>query len=147
VIREATAAIRDRIAKLETFVTLSAPAVDFETHDWPELADALSMLKPDTDDPELCAFVMACLAAMLRESAVAEGWKSEHHSQVSHEFRNAFARLLARFALTRQVAEAAQIGQILRDNIDKCPEYLNELLEAFPYEEDRIRSGVLFWTI
>ena len=146
-VREATTGVRARIVKRETVVTLAAPAVDLETHDFPELSDALSMIEPSTDDLDLCAFVMTCLAAVLRQAEAAEAWKSDHRGQVSYEFRHAFARLFARYVLARPVEEAARIGHLLRDHVDRCPRYLGELLEGLPYEEDRIRSGELFWTI
>lgn len=143
----ATREIRVRIVKRKTFTALNTPAVDLETHDWPELLDALSMIEPSTKDKDLRAFIMACLTAMLREAEAAEAWKSEHRGQVSYEFQSAFATLFARFALACPVAEAAQLGLLLRDYIERCPKYLGELLEALPYEEDRVHSGEAFWSI
>ncbi|HAS54362.1 MAG TPA: hypothetical protein DCS42_09660 [Nitrospiraceae bacterium] len=142
-----TTKIRARIVKRKTFTALNTPAVDLETHDWPELLDALSMIESGTRDSDLSAFVMACLTAVLREAEAAEAWKSGHRGQVSYEFQYAFARLFARFAVARPVAEAAQIGQLLRDFVDRCPEYLEKLLEKLPYEEDRVQSGEVFWSI
>jgi hypothetical protein len=90
---------------------------------------------------------MACLAAVLRQAEAAETWRSEHRGQISYEFQRAFARVFARYVFARSVVEATQIGQLLRDYIDRCPEYLGKLLEALPYEEDKSRSGELFWTL
>ena len=143
----ATKEIRAHIVKRQAFADSNVAAVDLGTHDWPELLDALNMLRPDTGDPDLCAFVMACLSAVLREAEADEDWKSHHRGEVSYEFQYAFARLFARFALARSVVEAAQIGELLRDHIERCPKYLGELLEAMPYEEDRVRSGEAFWSI
>jgi hypothetical protein len=146
-ILEATLKIRFRIVRRDTITALSSPLIDLETHDWPELLDALRMINPATDDPDLRAFVMGCLAAVLREAEAAEAWKSEDRGRVSYEFQHAFAGLFARFALSRPNAEAAQIGQVLRDYIESCPKFLGELLETLPYEEDRVRSGEAFWSI
>jgi hypothetical protein len=143
----ATTKIRARIVKRKTFAAMNTPKVDLETHDWPELLDALSMIESGTRDADLSAFVMACLTAVLREAEAAEVWQSGQRGQVSYEFQYAFAKLFARFAVARPVAEAAQIGQLLRDYIDRCPKYLGELLETLPYEEDRVRSGEAFWSI
>jgi len=143
----ATTDIRARIVRRQTFAALRSPVVDLETHDWPELLDALSMIEPDTSDPDLRTFVMACLTAVLREAEATEAWKAGHRQQAHYEFQYPFAALFARFALARPVAEAAQIGQLLRDYIDRCPKYMGVLLEALPYEEDRVHSGEAFWNI
>lgn len=126
---------------------LKSPVVDLETHAWPELLDALSMIEPDVGDQDLRAFVMGCLAAVLREAEATEAWKAGHRRQPHYEFQYPFATLFARFALARPLAEAVQIGQLLRDYIDRCPKYIGELLAALPSEEDRISSGEAFWSI
>ena len=141
----ATNAIRTRIVKRETSSVFEALTVDLETYDWPELLNALGMLKSDVPDPDLCTYVMGCLTAVLSEAESAEAWKSDDHEH--YEFQYAFARLFARFALARTVAEAEQIGLLLRDYIDRCPKYLAVLLEALPYEEDRVHSDEVFWSI
>ena len=143
----ATTEIRARIVKRNTFTALNTPVIDLETHDWPELLDALSMIEPTTKDTDLSVLVMACLTAVLREAQADEAWKSDHRGNVSYEFLSAFATLFARFALARPVAEAEQIGQLMCDYIERCPKYLGELLEALPYEEDRVHSGEAFWII
>ena len=147
IVWEATTNIRARIVTREALASLAIPEVDLEMYDWPELLDALSMIEPHTDDPDLCAFVMGCLAAVLHQAEAAEAWQAPHSGHISYEFQRAFARLFARYVLARSVVEAVQIGQRLREYIDRCPEYLGKLLEIFPYEEDRIRSGELFWAI
>jgi hypothetical protein len=146
-VQEATTDIRARIVTRETLIALTAPDVELEMYGWPELLNALSMIEPSTGDPHLCAFVMACLAAVLRQAEAAEAWQSDHRGQISYDFQHAFARLFARYVFAHSIAEAVQIGQLLRDHIDRCPRYLGELLEGLPYEEDRVRSGELFWTI
>jgi hypothetical protein len=143
----ATTDIRARIVKLETLPALTTPAVDLETHDWPELSDALSMIDTSTHDPELGAFIMACLTAGLHQAEAAEAWKSDKCGQVSYEFQHALAKIFAQYVLARPVAEGAQIGQWVSGYVERCPKYLGELLEGLPYEEERIRSGELFWTI
>src|SRR5712672_51836 len=90
---------------------------------------------------------MSCLTAVLRQAEAAEAWRSEHRNHISHEFQHTFARLFARYVLAHSVIEEAQLGQLLRDHIDRCPHYLGELLEQLSYEEDRVRSRELFWTI
>jgi hypothetical protein len=144
-VQEATTGIRARIVTRETLIALTTPDVDLQMYDWPELLDALRMIEPSTRDPHLCAFVMACLAAVLREAEAAEAWRSNR--QISYEFQHAFTKLFARYVFARSVVEAAQSEQLLRDCVNRCPKYLGELLEALPYEEDRVRSGELFWTI
>lgn len=143
----ATIELRSRIVTRETVATLKAPTVDLKTHDWPELLDALAMVKADTGDPDLRALVMANLDAVLREAEAAEALKSGHRGQVSYEYQYAFARLFAPFALASPVKEAVRIGELLCEYVELCPEYLGVLLEAFPIEEDRLRSGVAFWSI
>ncbi len=146
-ILEATSGIRARIVKRETLISLTTPTVDLETHNWSELSNALRMIEPSTDDQDLCAFIMACLAAVLRQAEATEAWKSDQRSDVSFEFQHAMAKMFVQYALARPVAEAARIGRLLRDYVDRCPKYLGELLEGLPYAEDRIRSGELFWMI
>lgn len=141
----ATKRIRARIVKREAAIALKAPEVDLKTHDWPELLDALGMIKPDTAEPELVTFIIVCLSSVLREADAAEDWRSDRHA--SFEFQHAFARLFARFALARSVTEATEIGDILRGHIERCPKYLGELLELLPYEEEKVRSGEVFWRI
>lgn len=143
----ATIKIRGRIVRRETFTALNSPVIDLETHDWPELLDALSMIQPGTGDQDLRTFIMGCLAAVLRDAEAAEALKSSHRRQAHYEFQYDFARLFARFALARPVAEALRIGQFLRDYIEKCSKYMAVLLEELPLELDRIHSGEGFWTI
>ena len=91
------------------------------------------MLRPDAADLHLVAFVMSSLAAVLREAEAAEAWKSDHRVRAHYKFQHAFSRLFARFALARPVEEAVQIGQLLREHVERCPKYLGELLEALPF--------------
>jgi hypothetical protein len=143
----ATREIRGRIIKRETFSALISPEVDLETHDWPELLDALNMIEPDVCDKDLCTFIMGCLTAALRDAEAAEAWKSNQRHRAHYEFQYPFAELFARYALARPVTEAVQIGLLIRDYVERCPKYLVELLETLPYEEDRVRSGEAFWSI
>lgn len=143
----ATESVRARIVKRETVGTLGSPVVDLKAQDWPGLLDALLMVKPDTADPELRALVMASFDALLREAEAAEEWKSESGGEVSYEFQYAFAKLFARFALARSLEEAKQIGELLAGCVDRCPKYTGVLLETLPIEEDRVRSGAIFWNI
>jgi hypothetical protein len=142
-----TKTVRGQIVKRETVGTLSAPAVDLKAQDWPELLDALSMVRPEAADPDLRAFVMASLSALLLEAEAAEEWKSESRGDVSYEFQLAFAKLFARFTLARSADEARQIGELLVGYVERCPRYLGVLLELLLVEEDRIRSGPVFWNI
>jgi hypothetical protein len=146
-ILEAILDIRARIVRRDSTIALTTPAVDLETLDWPELSNALGMIEPMTNDQGLCAFVMAFLAGVLHQAEAAEAWKSDHGREVSYEFRHAFNRMFARYVLARPVEEAVRIGRQLREYVDRCPEYLCGLLEQLPYEEDRVRSGEVFWTI
>ena len=81
----ATREIRGRIIKRETFTVLISPEVDLETHGWPELLDALNMIKPDVCDKDLCTFIMGCLTAALRDAEVAEAWKSNHRHRAHYD--------------------------------------------------------------
>ena len=90
---------------------------------------------------------MASLSALLREAEAAEEWKSESRGEGSYEFQYAFATLLSRFALARSADEARQVGEFLAGYVDRCPEYLSVLLKTLPHEEDRVRSGAVFWNI
>ena len=144
-VEDATAEIRGRILNRQTLAVFESLQIDLRKHDWPELLDALSMVKPDTDDADLKTFFMANLDALLRE---AEGGEtSRSNRQGSYEFQHAFTNLFARFALARPTVEAVELAAPLRDNIEKCPRFIAVLLEGLPVEEDRVRSGTTFWTI
>jgi len=138
---------RVRIVKRESVVALKSLGLDLKTHDWPELLDALSMIRPDTNDTELQSLVMDSLDALLREAAAAEDSRSRNQGSATYEFQYAFARLFARFALARSVEEATKIGDLLSGYVDLCPKLLGVLLESFPPEEDRVRSGLVFWSL
>jgi hypothetical protein len=144
-VEDATAEIRGRIVSRQTSDVFESLQIDLKTHDWPELLDALTMVKPDTDDADLKGFFGASLGALLREAEAGEAWKSTRH--VSHEFQHAFAPLFARFALAQTPEEADSLAAPLLANIEKCPRFLAVLLESLPAEEDRVRSGAPFWTI
>jgi len=144
-IHEATGEIRRRIINRQTLDSFDSLQIDLGTHDWPELLDALSMVKSDTRDADLEAFFLANLDALLREAEAGEGWKSTHNP--SFEFQHAFANLFARFALARTAEEADTLSVRIRDSIEKCPAFIAVLLEGLPLEEDRVRSGAPFWTI
>jgi hypothetical protein len=144
-VEDATAEIRERILNRQTLDVFESLHIDLRKDDWPELLDALSMAKPDTDDADLKAFFMANLEALLREAEAGETFRST--GQVSYEFQHAFANLFARFALARPTVEAVGLAGPLRDNIEKCPRFIAVLLESLPVEEDRVRSGAPFWTI
>ena len=141
----ATRKIRSRIAQREALTALSSPTIDLDTHDWPELLDALNIIRPNATDPDLYAFAMACLSAALHEAEQDEAWQS--HKRGHYEFQHGFATWFAGFALARPVAEAAKIGEILRNCVERCPKYLGELLDNLAYEEDKVRSGEIFWSI
>jgi len=141
----ATKNFRARIVKRETANALISRAVSLETHDWPELLDALNMIRHDTDNPHLRSFFVSCLAALLRDAEAAESWRSNRHA--NFESQHEFAPLFARFTLARPVTESLQIAQLLGDYVEKCPKFLAVLLETLPYEEDRVRSGEVFWSI
>lgn len=142
---EAIRDIRVRIVKRKTDTILKSPIVDLETHDWPELLDALNMLKPGAQDPQLKAFVMACLNATLLEAEAAEAWKAD--DRCHYEFQYPFAKLFASFVLAQPLEEAEQIGSFLSGYVKRCPKYLSVLLEKLPYEEDRVYSNRIFWSI
>jgi hypothetical protein len=144
-VEDATAETRGRILNRQTLDVFESLEIDLRKHDWPELLDALSMVKPDTDDADLKAFFMANLDALLREAEAGETFRSTR--QVSYEFQHAFANLFARFALARPAVEADALAAPLRENIEKCPRFIAVLLENLPVEEDRVRSGAPFWTI
>jgi hypothetical protein len=67
-IEDASAAIRGRIVRRQTSDVFQSLQIDLETHDWPELLDALSMVKPDTNDADLKGFFGASLGALLGEA-------------------------------------------------------------------------------
>jgi len=144
-VEDATGEIRGRILSRQTLDVFESLQIDLRKHDWPELLDALSMVKPDTDDADLKAFFMANLEALLREAEAGETSRSTR--QVSYEFQHAFANLFARFALARPTVEEVELAVPLLDNIEKCPRFVAVMLESLPYEEDRVRSGAPFWTI
>jgi hypothetical protein len=144
-IEDATGKIRERILNRQTLDAFESLQIDLRKHDWPELLDALSMVKPDTDDADLKAFFMVNLEALLREAEAGETFRST--CQVSYEFQHPFANLFARFALARPTVEAVGLAAPLRDNIEKCPRFIAVLLESLPVEEDRVRSGAPFWTM
>lgn len=146
-VQAAIANTRGRIANREAVAALKLPVVNLETHDYPELLDAVSMVKPDTNDAELRSLVMANLDALLREAMTAEDPQSRNQDSATYEFQYAFSKLFARFALASPVEEATKIGDLLRTYVDRCPKCLGVLLENFPTEEDRVRSGVVFWGI
>jgi hypothetical protein len=102
-VEDATAEIRRRILNRQTLGVFESSQIDLRKHDWPELLDALSMVKPDTDDADLKTFFMANLEALLREAEAGETFRSTR--QVSYEFQHAFANLFARFALARPTVE------------------------------------------
>lgn len=139
--------IRKRIIARATATELEAISVDLGTHEWRELLNAISMIEPGTSDPDLIAFVIANLVAALRAAEMDEAWQAKRNGRDSFDFQYSFARLFARFVLARPAAEVAHIGQILSDAVEKCPKYLDDLLEALPYEEDKVHSGTAFWTI
>lgn len=139
--------IRKRIIERATATELNAIPVDLDTHEWRALLNAISMIQPDTTDADLNAFVIAHLAAVLHAAEMDEAWQARRNGGSHFEFQHSFASFFARFALARSAAEAARIGQILSNAVEKCPKYLNVLLEAFPYEEDKARTGTAFWSI
>jgi hypothetical protein len=144
-VEDATAEIRERIVSRQTSDVFESLHIDLKTHDWPELLDALSMVKPDTDDADLIGFFGASLGALLQEAEAGEASKSTRH--VSHEFQHAFAPLFARFALARTPEEVDSLAAPLLVNIEKCPKFLAVLIGRLPAEEYRIRSGAPFWII
>ena len=144
-VRSAISEIREHIVTRHTLDALKSPQIDLETHDWPKLLDALSMISADTNDADLKAFFTAILGALLREAESGETPGSRR--QVSFEFQHAFANLFARFALARPALEAGALAVPLCDSIEKCPRFLAVLLESLPAEKDRVRSGAPFWTI
>lgn len=139
--------IRKRIIARATTNELTAISVDLDTQEGRELLNAISMIKPDTTDSDLSAFVIAHLVAVLHAAKMDEAWQARCNSVSSFDFQYSFASLFARFALARSAAEASNIGQILSDAVEKCPKYLDVLLEALPYEEDKARTGTAFWLI
>ena len=138
-IEDATTEIRGRILNRQTLDVFESLHIDLRKHDWPELLDALSMVKPDTDDADLKAFFMANLEALLREAEAGETFRSTR--QVSYEFQHAFANLFARFALARPAAEADAFAAPLRDNIEKCPRFIAVLLESSRLKRIEFCSG------
>lgn len=146
-VRAAIVDIRAKIVKRETVAVLKTPKVDLEKYDWPEMLDALNMLRSDVSDPDLRGFVMENLAASFDDAEAAEGRNSRDHHCAHYEFQYPFAKLFAQFALAGPIEEAAQIGKVLSQYIERCPKYLGVLLEMLPYEEDRVRSNLVFWTI
>ena len=143
----ATTDIRTRIVGRETVIALKAPAVDLEKHDWPEMLDALGMLRSDVGDPDLRAFVMSNLVALLDDAVADEGRNSQARHHAHYEFQYPFAKYFAQFVLARPVEDAVQIGRVLCQYVDRCPKYLGVILEMLPYEEDRARSNSVFWSI
>ncbi|MEX0805792.1 MAG: hypothetical protein WD688_21105 [Candidatus Binatia bacterium] len=144
-VEDETGEIRRRIISRQTLDVFESLQIDLEMYDWPELLDALSMEKFDTEDADLKRFFGASLGALLREAEAGEAWKSTRH--VSHKFQRAFAPLFARFALARTPEETDILAALLIANIEKCPRFLAVLLENLPGEEDRVRSGAPFWGI
>jgi hypothetical protein len=102
-IEDATGKIRERILNRQTLDAFESLQIDLRKHDWPELLDALSMVKPDTDDADLKAFFMVNLEALLREAEAGETFRST--CQVSYEFQHPFANLFARFERIEFVLE------------------------------------------
>ena len=78
-VQAAIANARARIVNRETITALKSPVVNLETHDYPELLDALSMVKPDTNDAELRSLVMTNLDALLREAGRVEARSHSAH--------------------------------------------------------------------
>src|SRR5207247_746912 len=144
-IHDVTAEIRRRIVNRQTLDSFESLQIDLKTHDWPELLDALSMVKSDTCDADLKAFFLANLSALLSEAEAGEAWKST--CDVNFEFQHAFVNLFARFALARPAIEADALAAPVYGSIEKCPRFIAVLLECLPVEEDRVRSGAPFWTI
>lgn len=99
--------IRKRIIERATATELNAIPVDLDTHEWRELLSAISMVKPDTTDADLSAFVIAHLAAVLHAAEMDEAWQARRNGRGSFEFQYSFASFFARFALARSAAEAA----------------------------------------
>ena len=144
-LRAATRDIRLRIQSRQVAAVLTSPQIDLETHDWPELLDALAMVPPDTADADLIEHFATTLSATLREAEAAEAWKSGR--QATHEFQYPFAALFARFLLARTATEATRFTQTLTACIDKSPRCLALLLEHIVREEVRVDSGATFWAV